>query len=165
MGRNGWAPRGGAILALLIPATLWASSAAHPPQAGEQIEEINTEFHFLSSEDTLLIHEEEAVLKGQINVAQGEEESDEVLSYPITIGTRKKDHVEIKTGTIHRKYYRFSGTIERGAGRKPKDADYLRLVGDLEIVTVNGDTGKESAVTKHVVLKSLSASEIEEQGQ
>jgi hypothetical protein len=94
---------------------------------------------------------------------QGEEESDVVLSYPITIGTRQNNHVEIKTGTIHRKYYRFSGTVERGSGHKPKDADYLRLVGDVEIISVSGETHQETSVTKHVIMKSLSASEMAEE--
>jgi len=156
-------PRLRIILAFLVPLSLQAFGVPPRPQNDEAIEEINSEFHFLGPDDTLLIHEEEGRLKGQINVFQGEEESDTVLSFPITIGTRKYDHVVLKTGTIHRKYYRFSGTVERGAGHKEKDSDYLRLVGDLEIVTVNGDTGRESAVKKHVVLKSLSASEMAEQ--
>ncbi len=151
------------ILAFLIPLGLSAWGGARPPQAKEEIEEINTEFRFLGPDDTLLIHEEEGRLKGQIDVYQGEEESDTVLTYLITIGTRKNDHVEIKTGTIHRRYYRFSGTVERGSGHKEKDADYLRLVGDLEIITVNGDTGQESVVKKHVIFKSLSASEMADQ--
>ncbi|MGD0696848.1 MAG: hypothetical protein ABSB82_18690 [Terriglobia bacterium] len=151
------------ILAFLIPLSLSAWGGARPPQAKEEIEEINTEFHFVGPDDTLLIHEEEGRLKGQIDVFQGEEESDTVLTYLITIGTRKNDHVEIKTGTIHRRYYRFSGTVERGSGHKEKDADYLRLVGDLEIITVNGDTGQESVVKKHVIFKSLSASEMADQ--
>jgi len=147
----------------LVPLSLSAWGGPRAPQAKEEIEEINAEFHFLGDDDTLLIHEEEGRLKGQIDVFQGEEESDTVLSYSITIGTRKNDHVEFKTGTIHRKYYRFAGTVERGSGHKQKDADYLRLVGDLEIITVNGDTGQESVLKKHVVFKSLSASEMSDQ--
>jgi len=147
------------VLAFLIPLALQAWCGPRAPQAKEEIEEINAEFHFVGEDDTLLIHEEEGTLKGQIDVFQNDEESDTILSYPITIGTRKNDHVEFKTGTIHRKYYRFSGNVERGSGHKEKDADYLRLVGDLEIITVNGETGQESVLKKHVLFKSLSASE------
>lgn len=154
---------GSVVLALLTPLAVCAWGGRPAPQDKEAIEEINTEFRFVGPDDTLLIHEEEGRLKGQIDVFQGEEESDTVLTYLITIGTRKNDHVEIKTGTIHRRYYRFSGTVERGSGHKEKDADYLRLVGDLEIITVNGDTGQESVVKKHVIFKSLSASEMADQ--
>jgi len=159
-----WFELGSAVIALLLPELLYGHAAPRPLQSTEQVEEINTEFHFLGLEDALLIHEEEGLLKGQINVAQGEEESDSVISYPITIGNRTGNHLEIKTGTIHRKYYRFNGKVERGSGHKSKDGDYLRLVGDVQIVTVQGDTGKEDVVTKHVVMKSLSASEIAEEG-
>ena len=99
------------------------------------------------------------MVKGFVEVYQGEEESDTILSYPITIGKRAKQHVEFKTAKIHEKYYRFSGTVERGKGRGPKDADYLRLAGDLGIVTVNGEDGKETVERRPVVFKSLSAEE------
>ena len=132
-------------------------------QSKSNIEEINTEFHFLGPDDTLLIHEEEGHLKGQIDAYQGDDESDTVLSYVLTIGTRKDDHVEFKTAEIHRKYYRFSGELQRGTGKGEEDADYLRLVGELQIVTVKGDTGEESVDRRQVVLKSLSADEISDQ--
>lgn len=146
-------------ISVVSPGSL-AGSGPGAQQGKEQIDDINSEFHFVGEDDTLLIHEEEGRLKGQIDVFQNDEESDTILSYPITIGTRKNDHVEFKTGTIHRKYYRFAGTVERGSGHKGKDADYLRLVGDLEIITVNGETGQESVLRKHVLFKSLSASEM-----
>ena len=67
-----------------------------------------------------------------------------MLSYDIISGSRKKDHVEFRTNTIHRKYYRFTGKAERGSGRGADDPDYLRLIGDVETVTVKGDNGQES---------------------
>jgi hypothetical protein len=150
------------LAALTVLAVLGAGRARGAQQAAAEIDEINTEFHFLGPEDTLLIHEEDGKLKGQINVYEGEEESDTILSYLITIGTRTKNHVEFRTSKIHEKYFRFSGSVERGSGRKEEDADYLRLVGTVEIVAVNGVTGKETTEQKEVVLKSLSADEIEE---
>ncbi len=152
------------VIALVAAALAWpASRAVSYPQAKSDIDEINTEFHFLGEDDTLLIHEEEGRLKGQIDVYQGEEESDTVLSYAITIGTRKNDHVEFKTSKIHQKYYRFSGDVVRGSGHEDKDADYLRVVGELQIIQVNPDSGEESVERKQVVLKSLSASEISDE--
>jgi hypothetical protein len=132
-------------------------------QAGEEIDDITGKYHFLSADDTLGILEEEGNLKGYIEVFQGEEESDAVLTYDITLGSRKKDHVEFKTNTIHRRYYRFSGKVERGSGRGPDDPDYLRLIGDLETVTVKGETGQETVEKKHLTLKSLGKSERDEQ--
>lgn len=151
------------LLYFLLPFAFYATSAPRAALSKSAIDEINTEFHFLGPDDTLLIHEEEGRLKGQIDAYQNADESDTVLSYSLTIGTRKEDHVEFKTEEIHRKYYRFSGAIVRGSGHEEKDADYLRLVGELQIITVNGDTGEESVERKQVVLKSLSADEISDE--
>ena len=126
--------------------------------ASDDIEDITGKYHFLSADDKLAILEEEGKLKGYIDVYQGEEESDVVLSYPIALGWRKKDHVEFKTGKIHQKYYRFTGAAERGSGHEQADPDYLRLVGDLEIVTVRGG-GQEAVERRRVVFKSMGKSE------
>jgi hypothetical protein len=136
-------------------ATLVTALGHAAAQAAESIDDITGKYHFLSADDTLGILEEEGNLKGYIEIVQGEEESDVVLTYDITLGSRKKDHVEFKTNTIHRHYYRFSGKVERGSGRGSDDPDYLRLVGDLETVTVKGDTGQESVQSKHLTFKSL----------
>ena len=127
--------------------------------APEDIPDVTGKYHFLSADDTLAILEEEGKLKGYVDVYQGEEESDAVLSYPITLGWRKKDHVEFKTGRIHQKYYRFTGAAERGSGHEQADPDYLRLVGDLEIVTVRGDSGQEAVERRRVVFKSMGKNE------
>jgi hypothetical protein len=132
-------------------------------QGTENIDDITGKYHFLSPDDTLGLLEEEGKLKGYIEILQGEEESDAVLSYDIILGSRKKDHVEFKTNTIHRRYYRFSGKVERGSGRQANDPDYLRLVGDLETVTVKGDSGQESVQRTHLILKSLGKSERNEE--
>jgi hypothetical protein len=132
-------------------------------QATENIDDITGKYHFLSADDTLGILEEEGKLKGYIEVVQGEEESDDVLTYEIVSGSRKNDHVEFKTKTIHRKYYRFSGKVERGSGRQADDPDYLRLIGELETVTVKGDSGQESVEKTHLVLKLIGKSEREEE--
>lgn len=151
-----------ALSGLIVFLILSRGSGPSAQQPSEEIDEINNEFHFLGSEDTLLLHEEDRKLKGQINVYAGEEESDAVLSYLITVGTRVKNHVEFKTSKIHEKYFRFSGSVERGTGHKDQDPDYLRLVGDLEIVTVKGGTGNETSERRHVIFKSLGADEIED---
>jgi hypothetical protein len=132
-------------------------------QSSENIDDITAKYHFLSPDDTLGLLEEEGKLKGYIEILPGEEESDAVLSYEIVSGSRKNDHVEFKTNTIHRKYYRFSGKVVRGAGRQANDPDYLRLVGDLETVTVKGESGQESVERKHLILKSFGKSERDEE--
>jgi len=149
----------GPVGATLVVALLGHSSA----QATENIDDITGKYHFLSADDTLGLLEEDGKLKGYIEILQGEEESDAVLSYDIILGSRKKDHVEFKTNAIHRRYYRFSGKVERGAGRDPPDPDYLRLIGDLETVTVKGDSGQESVEKKHLILKSFGKSERDEE--
>jgi hypothetical protein len=88
-------------------------------------------------------------------VLQGEDESDAILSYSISLGWRKKNQVEFKTRKIHQKYYRFSGAVQRGSGHTERDPDFLRLVGDLEIITVNPESGEEAAQRMHVVFKSM----------
>jgi hypothetical protein len=149
----------GPVGATLVVA-LWEHSSA---QATENIDDITGKYHFLSADDTLGLLEEEGKLKGYIEILQGEEESDAVLSYDIILGSRKKDHVEFKTNTIHRRYYRFSGKVERGAGQEPADPDYLRLIGDLETVTIKGDSRQESVERKHLILKSFGKSERNEE--
>lgn len=125
----------------------------------EDIDDITGNYHFLSADDTLAILEQEGKLKGYVDVYQGEEESDAILSYPITIGSRQKDRVDFKTGKIHQKYYRFTGTAERGSGHEPSDRDYLRLVGDLEIITAKSATGEEAVERRRVVFKSMGKNE------
>lgn len=150
------------LLALFAPLNLFASSGPILQQGNNEIDEINTEFHFVGPDDTILIHEEEGRLKGQIDAYQNDEESDTVLSFIFTIGARKNNHVEFKTAKIHQKYYRFSGEVARGSGHEEKDEDYLRLVGHLQIITVNPDNGQESVEEKQVVFKSLSAEDMSE---
>jgi hypothetical protein len=142
---------------------LHAWSALGRPQASVEIQDITGKYQFISADDTLGILEEEGKLKGYVEIYQGEDESDTVLSYSIIRGLRKKDHVEFRTNQIHRKYYRFSGKVERGRGHEEGDPDYLRLVGDVEIVTVKGDSGEEAVQGTHMVLKSLGKNEREEE--
>ena len=143
-----------------VGATLVVASWAHAlAQGTENIDDITGKYHFLSEDDTLGLLDEEGKLKGYIEVVQGEEESDAVLSYDILSGSRKNDHVEFKTNTIHRKYYRFSGKVQRGSGHQANDPDYLRLVGDLETVTVKGESGQESVERRHLILKSFGKAE------
>jgi hypothetical protein len=151
-------PKGLACLAVLAaglfsPRPLPAQNEAAP------IDDMTAQYHFLSPDDTLAILDEEGRLKGYIQVTQSAEESNDVLTFDILEGSRKNTHVEFRTNRIHRKFYRFSGTVERGKGRQEKDPDYLRLTGDLQTVTVNGDTGQETVQTARVTLKSLGKSE------
>ena len=145
-----------ALLALMM------QGAARTHDKGE-IPDITGKYHFLRADDLLAILDEEGKLNGYIDVLQGEEESDSILSYPISEGSRKKDHVEFKTKKVHQKYFRFSGTVERGEGPEAPDPDYLRLVGDLEIVTMKGESGEETAQRMHVVFKSLGRDEDKEE--
>lgn len=149
---------GFAGLAILAAAVL----SARPLEAqedSERVVDMTSKYHFLSADDTLAILDEEGRLKGYVEVAQPEEESDDVLNYDILEGSRKKTHVEFRTNKIHGKYYRFSGTVERGKGHEEKDPDYLHLTGDVDIVTVNTETGKEAVQTVRVTLKSFGKSE------
>jgi hypothetical protein len=125
----------------------------------EPVSDMTAKYHFLSADDTLEILDEEGMLKGDIEVSQPEDESDDVLTYNIVDGSREKSHVKFRTNKIHGKYYRFTGTVERGKGHEEKDPDYFRLTGDLDIVRVNSDTGKETVQTVRVNLKSFGKSE------
>jgi len=153
-----------AILPLVVAAALVVTVYGYgSPQGTPNLDDITGDYHFLSPDDELGILEEEGKLKGYIEVAQGAEESDDVLSYEIVAGLRNAAHVEFKTNIIHRKYYRFSGTVERGSGRQPDDPDYVHLVGDVETVTVKGESGQETVEKKHMVLKCFGKSERDEQ--
>lgn len=151
--RTWWLP---AILLFLPPLAVRGQE-----RSATAIDDVSGKYHFLSADDTLGLLEEEGKLKGYIEILQGEEESDAVLSYDIVEGTRKGDRVEFKTNIIHRKYYRFSGRVERGAGHGPTDPDYLHLYGMIEIVSVKPDKTEGSVERKFMVLKSIGTSESE----
>ncbi|MFZ0964508.1 MAG: hypothetical protein WAO35_26895 [Terriglobia bacterium] len=138
----------------LLAGSMLKGQNAEPP-----IDDMTANYHFLSDDDTLAILDEEGRLKGYIEVAQPPEESDDILTFDIMEGSRKDTHVEFHTNRIHGKFYRFSGTVERGKGREDKDPDYLHLTGNLETVTVNGETGQETVQTVKVTLKSIGKSE------
>ena len=161
--RHGWADvprRADSFIALTIVAlTLGACCAVSAASFAADVPDLSGEYQFLAPEDTLAILEEEGKLKGYIDVYAGEQESDTVLSYQITIGSRQGDHIEFKTSKIHEKYYRFTGAVERGSGRKESDPDYLRLVGEVEIVTADPATGEERTERRQVVFKSEGKSE------
>jgi hypothetical protein len=146
-------------LAVLAVVLLIAGGGVRAQDDDRALEDITAKYHFISTDDTLAILDEEGRLKGYIEVTQPEEESDDVLNYDIVEGSHKKNHVEFRTNRIHGKFYRFSGTVERGKGHEPKDSDYLHLIGDLDIVTLNGETGKEAVRTVRVYLKSCGKSE------
>ena len=143
----------------VLTVVLLAGSVLKAQDETQPIDDMTAKYHFLSADDTLAILDEEGRLKGYIEVAQPEEESDDVLSYDIVEGSRDKTHVKFRTNRIHGRFYRFSGTVERGDGHEEKDPDYFRLIGDLDIVTVNGDTSKEAVRTVRVTLKSIGKSE------
>ena len=123
------------------------------------IDDVTGNYHFLSPQDKLAILDEEGNLSGYLDVFQAEDESDALLSYPITDGSRQSERVEFKTGKIHQKYYRFAGVAQRGQGKKETDLDYLRLVGELEIVTVSGEQGTESVERRQVVFQWMGKGE------
>lgn len=124
-----------------------------PAATPENVPDLSGEYQFLASQDTLGILEEEGKLKGYVDVSQGEDESDAVLSYQIVSGARQGGRVEFKTSKIHEKYYRFTGVVQRGSGKAQADPDFLRLVGDLEIVTADAETGQERTERRHVTFK------------
>ncbi len=145
--------RSRSLLCLLALAAL--VSLPRPAAAkDEMLPDITGHYQFLTADDTLGLLEEEERVRGYVDVVQGDDESDDILSYTISTGTRKVNRVEFTTKTIHRKYYRFSGRVERGDGKVEKDPDFLRLAGTLEIVTVNGETGEEAVQRMNVIFKS-----------
>lgn len=148
-----------AVWLAVLAVVLLAGSTLNAQEEAQTIDDMTARYHFLSAEDTLAILDEEGRLKGYIEVSQPEEESDDILSYDIVEGSRDKTHVKFRTNKIHGKFYRFSGEVERGKGHQAKDPDYFRLIGDLDIVTVNADTGKEAVQTVRVTLKSFGKSE------
>jgi hypothetical protein len=147
---------------VIFAAVLVTGSVLRAQDQTELIDDITAKYHFISADDTLAVLDEEGRLKGYIDIYQNEEESDAVLSYTLIEGTRKKTHVEFRTNKIHGKFYRFSGNVERGGGHENGDPDYLRLVGSLEVVTINGDTGQEAVQRLRVVLRSFGKSERDE---
>jgi hypothetical protein len=143
----------------ILAAVLLSARQFKAQNEGQPIDDITAKYHFLSPDDTLAILDEEGRLKGYIEAAQPEEESDEFLNYDIVDGSRKKTQVQFRTNKIHARFFRFSGTVERGKGHEEKDSDYLHLTGKLEIVTVNMETGQEKVQVLQVTFKSIGKSE------
>ena len=134
--------------------TLAAGGNLKAQPATNQVSDMTCDYEFLEPYNTLAILQEDQMVKGYIDVLQGESESDAILSYPITIGERKGDHVEFRTRVIHAMYYRFSGTVQRGKGKKKGDPDYMELVGELQTIQENSVTNQETVDRKQVVFKS-----------
>lgn len=152
-------------LAWLALASLigFASGAAPLPQKdAEPVPVMTGRYHFIGPQDELAILQEETILKGFIDVFQGENESDAILSYPIVTGSRHGNHVQFTTRAIHEKSYRFNGTVEYGKGKKAGDPDYLQLVGVLEASTRDSTTGQSRTARQNVVFKSMGRAEGEQ---
>lgn len=158
---TGDALRRGCLAAVMVPSLLLLAGATLMLRAQRpaDVPNMTGRYHFLGPEDTLALLQEETMLKGYIDVFQGEAESDAVLSYPLTIGSRNGSQVSFRTRKIHEKYYRFNGIVERGTGKKPGDPDYIQLAGKLETITPNSVTGTEKVDALQVVLKSLGKGE------
>ncbi|MGH9357292.1 MAG: hypothetical protein ACRD10_14290 [Terriglobia bacterium] len=153
--------RRGCLLAVMIPSLLLLAGSAGMVwcQAASVVPNMTGRYRFLGPQDTLAILQEEQTLKGYVDVFQGEAESDAVLSYPLTIGSRNGNQVSFRTRTIHERYYRFNGTVGRGTGKTPGDPDYLQLAGRLETITLNSVTGTNEVKTSQVILKSMDKNE------
>ena len=142
-----------AALLVVIVATFAAWGTVQAQTPGSAIPDITGNYDFLKPYNTLAILQEDQMLKGYIDVLQGESASDAIFSYPITIGERKGDHIEFRTRRIHEKYYRFSGTVQRGKGKKKDDPDYIELVGELQAIQMNSVTNQENVERQQVVFK------------
>ncbi|HET9179039.1 MAG TPA: hypothetical protein VFQ24_11840 [Terriglobia bacterium] len=132
---------------------LAASCSLKAQTAASQVSDITGDYEFLQPYNTLAILQEDQMLKGYIDVLQGQSESDAILSYPITIGERNGDHVEFRTRKIHEMYYRFSGIAQRGKGSKKDGPDYLELVGELQTIKTNSVTNQETVERQQEVFK------------
>ncbi len=140
------------VIAFIATCVAWGKLQAQTP--GSAIPDITGNYDFLKPYNTLAILQEDQMLKGYVNVLQGESASDAVFSYNITIGERKGSHVEFRTSVIHEKYYRFSGTVQRGKGEKKGDPDYIELVGELQTIEYNSVTNQQNIKRQQVVFKS-----------
>ncbi len=105
--------------------------------------------------DTLALLDQHGSLEGHVDVFQFSETPKPLLSYNITAGSVSRNHLEFKTQKVYGKLYRFSGTVKRGAGKKPGDYDYLELAGNLKTVTDPSPSGKRKVEQRHIVFKSL----------
>lgn len=164
-GRTDWLPTpklfSKVAWAILILAVLTAAGSLQAQSPASQIQDITGNYDFLKPYNTLAILQEDQMLKGYIDVLQGESASDAVFSYNLTIGERKGNHIEFRTSVIHEKYYRFSGTVQRGKGKEKGDPDYLELVGELQTIQNNSVTNQKKVDRQKVVFKSKGNNEQE----
>ena len=150
-----------AVWVAVVLAALAAAGSLKAQSAATQVSDITGDYEFLQPYNTLAILQEDQMVKGYIDVLQGQSESDAIISYPITIGERKGDHLDFRTRTIHAMYYRFSGTVQPGKGKKKGDPDYIELVGELQTIRHNSVTHQDKVDRQQVVFKSKGNSERE----
>jgi len=148
-------------VAVTLATALAAWGNLKAQSAGSPVGDATGDYDFLQPYNTLAILQEDQMVKGYIDVLQGQSESDAVLSYPITIGERKGNQVDFRTRRIHEMYYRFSGTVQQGKGKKRGDPDYLELVGELQTIQSNSVTNQETVERRQVVFKSKGKNEQE----
>jgi hypothetical protein len=139
---------------LLVLAVFAAWGGLKAQSSAGQIDDLTGNYDFLQPYNTLAILQEDQMLKGYIDVLQGGSASDTVFSYEITDGERKGDLIEFTTRKIHEKYYRFSGTVQRGKGKQKGDPDYVELAGELQTIEDNSVTNQQSVNQQQVVFKS-----------
>jgi hypothetical protein len=150
-----------AVWVVVAVAALAAAGSLKAQSAATQVSDITGDYEFLQPYNTLAILQEDQMVKGYIDVLQGQSESDAIISYPITIGECKGDHLDFRTRIIHAMYYRFSGTVRPGKGKKKGDPDFIELVGELQTIHHNSVTHQDKVDRQQVVFKSKGNSERE----
>ncbi len=105
--------------------------------------------------NTLALLDQHGSLQGHVDVFVPLQKPTPVLSYNITAGSVNRNQLEFQTQEVDGKRYRFSGKVERGAGKEPDDYDYLELAGNLETITSKSSAGNRKIDRRHIVFKSL----------
>lgn len=145
----------GVVVGMIVLAMVFGQGTKLDAQSVKPKTSNITGYYQFSFGDTLALLDQHGNIEGHVDVFQPQEKPKPVLSYNITAGSVRRNHLEFQTQEIYGKHYHFSGKVERGVGKEPGDYDYLRLAGNLEMITSNSATGKTKVDRQHIVFKSL----------
>lgn len=149
----------GAVAVAILLGITFGQYAQLKAQTGKVTAADVTGYYQFQASDTLAILDVHGKLQGHVDIFEPNDAPKPVLSYNITHGWIKGNRLEFTTQKVYGKRYRFSGAVERGAGKAPGDYDYFQLAGNLKTIVDNPATGKIKVDSCHAVFRLLAQDE------
>ena len=126
------------------------------PEAGRPGEQYSGMYSFLQEGEFVQITVEDAGRVSGFVSRYGDLDSDKgaFLDHFFKTGTLQENKLSFTTAVVHGKSFEFTGTIERGEGKKPGDEDYYVIRGKLTENSTDSNK-KVSARSREVAFKAF----------